>query len=274
MNNEERKERRRRVVAKSKFVLPSIITLLSMLCSFSSVVMSINAAGDDPKYFLTCAAYFLIIAGVCDGLDGRIARATNTTSEFGVQLDSLADVLSFGMAPAVLAYQYGFCQIGANANPQVRAASWAASFFFVACSALRLARFNVQVSFVDTRFFVGMPTPVGAACVASIILYNPNPITTSLQVYSFALELFLVGLLMVSNIPFPSFKKRFKTQRSTNWVTTGTAIILLAMIMRNNQFLLILCAAYLISAIAINAAWKLGWHGIEPPVNMDIKISK
>jgi CDP-diacylglycerol--serine O-phosphatidyltransferase len=265
MNNEERKERRRQAVAKSKFVLPSIITLLSMLCSFSSVVMSINAAGDNPSHYLNWAARFLIFAGICDGLDGRIARATNTASEFGVQLDSLADVLSFGMAPAVLAYQYGFCQLGAATNPQIRAVSWAASFFFVACSALRLARFNVQVSFADNRFFVGMPTPVGAACIASVILYKPNPLTTNLQVYLFAFELFLVGLLMVSNVRFPSFKKHLKSRRLTNWTVTGTAILLLMAILKNNQFLLILCATYLLSTIAINAAWKLGWHGVEPP---------
>jgi CDP-diacylglycerol--serine O-phosphatidyltransferase len=267
MNNEERKERRRRAVARSKFVLPSIITLLSMLFSFSSVVMSINAAGNNPSYYLNWAAKFLIFSGICDGLDGRIARATNTTSEFGVQLDSLADVISFGMAPAVLAYQYGFCQIVATANPQIRAASWAASFFFVACSALRLARFNVQVSFVDNRFFVGMPTPVGAACVASIILYSPNPLTTSLQVYLFAIELFLVGLLMVSNVRFPSFKKRFKSKDSTGLTTTGTALLILIMILWNNQLLVVLCATYLLSAIAINAGWRIGWHGIEPPIS-------
>lgn len=266
MSNEERKDRRRLAVAKSKFVLPSIITLLAMLCSFSSIVMSINAAGDSPSFYLSWAARFLILAGVCDGLDGRIARATNTTSEFGVQLDSLADVLSFGMAPAVLAYQYGFCQINATASPQIRAASWVASFCFVACSALRLARFNVQVSSSDARFFVGMPTPVGAACVAAIILHKPNPLITSGQVYLFAFELLLIGLMMVSNIRFPSFKKRCKSKRSTNWIIAGTAPLLFIIILRNNQSLLILCTTYLLSVIIINVSWRLGWRGIEPPI--------
>ncbi len=185
LNLEERKERRRRVVARSKFALPSTITLISVLCGFSSVVMSINAAGDHPHYYFTWGAALLVLAGVFDGLDGRVARATNTATEFGVQLDSLADVLSFGMAPAILAYRYGFFQLGI-ADPQLRAVGWAASFFFIACGALRLARFNVQVGFVDSRFFVGMPIPVGAACVAAVILCWPSSPTSGLMAYLFA----------------------------------------------------------------------------------------
>ena len=178
LNVEERRERRRRVVARSKFALPSTITLISVLCGFSSVVMSINAEGGDPSRYFTWAAALLVLAGVFDGLDGRVARATNTATEFGVQLDSLADVLSFGMAPAILAYRYGFFQLGIH-DPQLRAVGWAASFFFIACGAMRLARFNVQVGFVDSRFFVGMPIPVGAACVAAVILCWPFSPTTS-----------------------------------------------------------------------------------------------
>jgi len=169
---EERRDRRRRAVHRSKFALPSIVTLISVLCGFSSVVMSINAAGDNPQWYFLWAAGLLVLAGVFDGLDGRIARATNTATDFGVQLDSLADVLSFGMAPAILAYRYGFFTLGMT-DHRLRAIGWAASFFFIACGALRLARFNVQVGAVDSRFFVGMPIPAGAACVAAVILAWP-----------------------------------------------------------------------------------------------------
>ena len=107
MNPEERREHRRelrrRAVQRSKFALPSGITMLSVFCGFSSVVMSINAAGDNPSGYFLWAAALLVAAGFFDGMDGRVARAMNTATEFGVQLDSLADVVSFGMAPAILA---------------------------------------------------------------------------------------------------------------------------------------------------------------------------
>ena len=265
LNVEERKERRRRVVARSKFALPSTITLISVLCGFSSVVMSINAAGDHPSYYFTWGAGLLVLAGVFDGLDGRVARATNTATEFGVQLDSLADVLSFGMAPAILAYRYAFFQLG-MADPQLRAVGWAASFFFVACGALRLARFNVQVGFVDSRFFVGMPIPVGAGCVAAVILYWPNSPTSVLHAYLFALELFAVGALMVSGVRFPSFKKRSSEPRAAHLTTLGLLVLLSLMVIFRERFFLPFFTLYLAVTLAMNAAWKLGWRGVEPPM--------
>jgi len=265
LNLEERRERRRRVVARSKFALPSSITLISVLCGFSSVVMSINAAGDQPSHYFTWAAGLLVLAGVFDGLDGRVARATNTATEFGVQLDSLADVLSFGMAPAILAYRYGFFQLGL-ADPQLRAVGWAASFFFIACGALRLARFNVQVGFVDSRFFVGMPIPVGAACVAAVILAWPTSPGSLLQAYLFAGELFVVGVLMVSGVRFPSFKKRSHRPHSGQWTTLAVLVLLSLLVILRENFFLPFCALYLLITIFMNVAWKLGWRGVEPPI--------
>ena len=265
LNLEERRERRRRVVARSKFALPSSITLISVLCGFSSVVMSINAAGDQPSHYFTWAAGLLVLAGVFDGLDGRVARATNTATEFGVQLDSLADVLSFGMAPAILAYRYGFFQLGL-ADPQLRAVGWAASFFFIACGALRLARFNVQVGFVDSRFFVGMPIPVGAACVAAVILAWPASPSSVLHAYLFAGELFLVGVLMVSGVRFPSFKKRSHRPHSGQWTTLAVLVMLSLLVILRENFFLPFCSLYLLITLFMNVAWKLGWRGVEPPV--------
>lgn len=265
LNMEERRERRRRVVARSKFALPSTITLISVLCGFSSVVMSINAAGDHPHYYFSWGAGLLVLAGIFDGLDGRVARATNTATEFGVQLDSLADVLSFGMAPAILAYRYGFFQLG-MVDPQLRAVGWAASFFFVACGALRLARFNVQVGYVDSRFFVGMPIPVGAGCVAAVILCWPYSPTSVLHAYLFAVELFVVGVLMVSGVRFPSFKKRSSQPRAAHWTTVGLLAILSLLVILRERFFLPFFALYLFITLAMNAGWKLGWRGVEPPI--------
>jgi CDP-diacylglycerol--serine O-phosphatidyltransferase len=265
LNVEERRERRRRVVARSKFALPSAITLISVLCGFSSIVMSINAAGEDPARSFMWAAGLLVLAGVFDGLDGRVARATNTATEFGVQLDSLADVLSFGMAPAILAYRYGFFTFG-QTDPRLRAVGWAASFFFVACGALRLARFNVQVGFVDSRFFMGMPIPAGAACVASVILCWPDSPSSTAYAYLFAAELFLVALLMVSNVRFPSFKKRSHHPHSVHYTTLGFLCLLSLMIVFREKFFVGFFAAYLVISVAMNVAWHLGWRGVEPPL--------
>jgi len=270
LNIEERRERRRRVVARSKFALPSTITLISVLCGFSSVVMSINAAGDHPRYYFTWAAALLVLAGVFDGLDGRVARATNTATEFGVQLDSLADVLSFGMAPAILAYRYGFFQLGI-ADPQLRAVGWAASFFFIACGALRLARFNVQVGYVDSRFFVGMPIPVGAACVAAVILCWPSSPATAFRAYLFAAELFLVGVLMVSAVRFPSFKKRSHHPHSVHYTTLAVLCMLSLLVILRENFFLPFCALYLLITLAMNVAWRFGWRGVEPPLRQPRK---
>ena len=272
MNIEERRARRRRVVARSKFALPSTITLISVLCGFSSIVMSINAGMEDPGHSFMWAALLLVLAGVFDGLDGRVARATNTATEFGVQLDSLADVLSFGMAPAILAYRYGFFDFGAS-DPRLRAVGWAASFFFVACGALRLARFNVQVGFVDSRFFMGMPIPAGAACVASVVMCWPSSPSSPVYAYLFATELFLVGLLMVSNVRFPSFKKRSHHPHSIHYTSLSVLVLLSLLIIFREKFFVPFFGSYVLLSLALNLAWKGGWTGIEPPVRHTQKES-
>lgn len=264
LSPDERRERRRKAVQRSKFALPSGITLLSVLCGFSSVVMSINAAGDRPEYYFLWAAGLLVLAGIFDGLDGRVARATNTTSEFGVQLDSLADALSFGMAPAILAYRYGFFQYSVK-DHQIMAVGWAACFFFLACGALRLARFNVQVGQVDSRFFVGMPIPAGAACIASVILFWPTGLAHPTGAYLFAGELFCVGLLMVSTLSFPSFKKRTHHPREALYITVAILILLSLMIVFRSRFFLGFFAAYTAIGLMLNLAWALGWRGVAPP---------
>ncbi len=264
LSPEERRERRRRAVQRSKFALPSVITLISVLCGFSSVVMSINAAGENPSRYFLYAAGLLVLAGVFDGLDGRVARATNTATEFGVQLDSLADVVSFGMAPAILAYRYGFFHLGMQ-DHLLRSVGWAASFFFVACGALRLARFNVQVGSADPRYFVGMPIPAGAACVASVILCWPDPPARIIPAYLFAGELFLVGLLMVSTIRFPSFKKRPHSPKAVMWTTVGVVAVLSLLIILRERFFIGFFAFYTLATLVMNLAWKAGWKGIEAP---------
>ncbi|MBK9797588.1 MAG: CDP-diacylglycerol--serine O-phosphatidyltransferase [Holophagaceae bacterium] len=249
---------------RSMFVLPSSITMASVFCGFSSVVMSINAAGATPERFFLWAAGLLVLAGIFDGLDGRVARATNTATEFGVQLDSLADVISFGMAPAILAYRYAFFQLGIH-DSHLRAAGWAACFVFTACGALRLARFNVQVGAVDSRFFVGLPIPAGAACVASVIIWHPTPPSTSALAYSFAAGLFLVGLLMVSTIRFSSFKKKATSLRSVMVTYLSVTILLALLVLFQQRFFVGFFASYIALTLLMNLAWRAGWRGVEPP---------
>jgi CDP-diacylglycerol--serine O-phosphatidyltransferase len=246
------------------FVLPSSITMASIFCGFSSVVMSINAAGATPERYFLWAAGLLVLAGIFDGLDGRVARATNTATEFGVQLDSLADVVSFGMAPAILAYRYGFFQLGIH-DSHLRAAGWAACFVFTACGALRLARFNIQVGAVDSRYFVGLPIPAGAACVASVIIWHPTPPSVVSHAYWFAAELFLVGLLMVSTIRFPSFKKRTTSPRTAMITSLAIVLVFAMLILFQQRFFVGFFAAYIAMTLLMNLAWKAGWRGIEPP---------
>jgi CDP-diacylglycerol---serine O-phosphatidyltransferase len=173
-------------------------------------------------------------------------------------------VISFGMAPAILAYRYGFFQLGIY-DSHLRAAGWAACFVFTACGALRLARFNIQVGAMDCRYFVGLPIPAGAACVASVIIWRPTPPNTTLLAYSLAVGIFLVGMLMVSTIRFPSFKKRAANPRSAMITSLGVVLFFALMILLQQRFFVGFFAVYITLTLATNLAWKYGWRGIDPP---------
>jgi CDP-diacylglycerol--serine O-phosphatidyltransferase len=263
---EERIARRKKAMQRSKFALPSAITLISVLCGFSSVIISINAINlpDQHSSSIMWAAGLIILAALFDGVDGRVARATKTTSEFGAQLDSIADVVSFGMAPAILAYRYGFLSVGQE-DPTARAVGWAASFFFLACGALRLARFNVHGERSDPRFFIGMPIPAGAACIASVIIWWPSPIESARMAYLFSAELFLVGILMVCTLGFPTFKKKSHHPKATLWLSVTFIALLCVLVILPTKFFLGFFAVYVLLALTLNLAWLLGWRGILPP---------
>ncbi|MGZ8341886.1 MAG: CDP-diacylglycerol--serine O-phosphatidyltransferase, partial [Telluria sp.] len=201
------KRTRRQRLARAKFALPSFVTLLSIACGFGSIVVTVdNAHIGDPSNF-RLAAILLVLAGVFDALDGFVARATGTSSQFGVHLDSIADVMNFGCAPALLLYTYGFTQVGVD-HPTLLRAGGLACFLFVTCGALRLARFNVSVGRTDPRYFVGMPITAGAACVASVVVAWPAAAATVLHGALVLLLMVGVGALMVSTVRFPSSKQK------------------------------------------------------------------
>ena len=180
----------KRGIRRGVSLLPSLFTLANLFCGWSCVVHAMRGE-------LETAAPFIGVAMVLDMLDGRIARMTGTTSEFGVQLDSLADLVSFGMAPAVLAYAWGLAPLGRL--------GWAVGFLFVTAAALRLARFNIQKN-TDKRYFVGLASPAAGAIVASTVFYYPTGFQTKPEAYLAVLLLIVPALLMVSTIRFRSFK--------------------------------------------------------------------
>ncbi|WP_152809110.1 CDP-diacylglycerol--serine O-phosphatidyltransferase [Rugamonas rivuli] len=247
-------------VQRAKFALPSLVTLMSIACGFGSIVISVDNALIGSAHDYRLAAVLLVLAGVFDALDGMVARATNTTSEFGMQLDSIADVMNFGCAPGLLLYCYGFVQLGAH-EPALLRLGGIASFFFVACGALRLARFNVNVGRTDPRYFVGMPITAGAACVASVVVAWPDPAASTLHGGLVVALLFAVGSLMVSTVRFPSSKQK------KSWTALVVLLINLGLLAwLQAMYFALFFAVYIAATLALNLAWKQGWRGIAPPV--------
>ena len=236
---------------------------MSIACGFSSIVIAIDNAhvGDPGQYRL--AAILLVLAGVFDALDGYVARLTKTTSEFGMQLDSIADVMNFGCAPAMLLYCYGFTALGA-AHPTMLRAGGLACFIFVACGALRLARFNVNVGRTDPRYFVGMPITAGAACVASVVVAWPAPVVTMMHAGLVMLLMVGVGTLMVSTVRFPSSKQK---KSPTLFILLALSVVLLAWLQA--RFFVLFFVLYVSATLLINIGWQLGWRGVPLPEVFD-----
>jgi CDP-diacylglycerol--serine O-phosphatidyltransferase len=177
---------------KGIYILPNLFTLGALFGGFYAVVMAMNGRFD-------MAAAGVFSAMVLDSLDGRVARMTNTQTAFGEQMDSLSDMVSFGAAPALIAYEWSLKGIGRW--------GWIAAFVYCACAALRLARFNVNTQVVDKRYFQGLPSPAAAALVTGFIWlmneYTVKPYDVTWVM--FGVQLF-AGLTMVTNVPFYSFK--------------------------------------------------------------------
>ena len=180
------------------FILPSIITTFALFAGFYSIVASIN--GD-----YTLAAISIMVAMLWDALDGRVARLTNTQSAFGAEYDSLSDLVSFGVAPALLVYEWSLSDLGRI--------GWLAAFIYLTCAALRLARFNTQVATADKRYFQGLPSPAAAGVIASMIwlkFWNFEYFDIGVVSFSYYTGIaitILCGLLMVSNVRYFSFKE-------------------------------------------------------------------
>lgn len=230
---------------KAMFILPNLFTVASIFCGFYGIVTAAAANGDSGALYRACVA--ILFAAVFDGVDGRVARLTHTQSAFGVQMDSLADVCSFGVAPALIAWHWGLSNFG---TPGLLA-----SFFFTACGAIRLARFNVMAarSTGPSNFFVGLPIPAAAWLLVAVIiawLDSGAPALNGTEWWPPALMCAL-GLLMVSTIPFRTFKSGKLTPKAMAALMTALgATAFVAVQVRPSFAVVTLMAAYLVWGLA------------------------
>jgi CDP-diacylglycerol--serine O-phosphatidyltransferase len=242
-----RYDRSKRRFRRGVYLLPSMFTLANMFCGYACIVYSM--LGELEK-----AAPLIGFAIIVDMLDGRVARMTGTSSEFGVEFDSLADIISFGVAPAILAFQWGLQPLGRL--------GWAAGFVFVAGAAIRLARFNIQTGTADKRYFVGLPSPAAAAVPASTIFFYPTGFETAAAALPVLALVIVPGLLMVSTIRFYSFKTVDLRQRRAYPVLALLALGL-ALVVAHEIMLLAMSYTYLASGIVMWAWQRVRRHGHE-----------
>lgn len=228
------------------YLLPSMFTMANLFCGYACVIYAMRAhAATEPDaraMAFATAAVFIGVAALVDMLDGRIARMTGTTSEFGMELDSLADIVSFGLGPAILAFAWGLEPLGRL--------GWAGAFLYVTCAALRLARFNIQTGSVDKRYFVGMPSPAAAAVIATTVFFWPEGLHGYTRLVSVAvLALVLVpGFLMVSTVRFRAFKSLGGGARRPYQNLLLVAIAIVAIAVEPQAVLMGIAYTYLLSA--------------------------
>ncbi len=218
---------------KGIFILPSLLTLTSIFFSFYAIVCAI-----DGQFMMSGA--LILIAAFFDGIDGKVARLTKTTTRFGLELDSLADVISFGVAPAILMYLWALSPYGRI--------GWIGAFVFVACGALRLARFNIQSGTIDPKRFTGLPIPAAAVAVATTVLFchkiglKPEDFMTPLLILTY-----FISFMMVSSVKFHAFKDLTLVKQNPFGFTVAF-VLLLALIAASPLVVpFFISAAYLLS---------------------------
>jgi CDP-diacylglycerol--serine O-phosphatidyltransferase len=224
-----KKERSRRGI----YILPNIFTSLNLFCGFYAVIASINGK-------FAAAAVAIIIGVVFDILDGKIARATNTTSKFGIEYDSLSDLISFGLAPGVMMYLWALKPLGRI--------GWLAAFLFLACGALRLARFNSQAGTISSDYFVGLPIPAGAGMAATTVLFcHRVSVAGNVNPFLVLVLLYVLSFLMVSTIKYNSFKKPELFRKMNFNVLVAVILIFIFIAAQPSIALFLLGVAYVIS---------------------------
>jgi len=232
---------RNRRFRRGIYLLPTLFTVGNIFCGYWSLIHTYRGA-------LELGAVLIIVAAVLDGLDGRIARLTGSTSDFGVEFDSLADMVSFGIAPALLTYHWALEPLGRT--------GWLVAFLFVVCAAMRLARFNLQVGTADRRFFAGLPTPSAAGVLACVVFAAPDPLETRWLAMLVTAVVCILGLLMVSRLRYYAFKDFDLRNRRSYIYVLPLAGVLVAIAVYPKGTLLLVASAYLLSAPTFYA-WGL-----------------
>lgn len=260
----KRRSRRKRwrkegEVHRGTYIFPNLFTTGNLFSGFFGIVSSIN--GD-----FEIAALAILISCVFDILDGKIARLTKATSRFGVEYDSLADLVAFGVAPGLLIYLMALRPYGRI--------GWLAAFVFMACGALRLARFNVQVESTSKKYFVGLPIPGGASMIATTVLFLSHwdiiGTTQSLTGTILLILTYLLGSFMVSTMPFNSFKDIEHIKAKPSFVVFGVILVLCVIALSPSYILFFLAAFYTISGPVRWVVWKAtgfqeGVPAAQPP---------
>ncbi len=220
---------------KGIYILPNLLTVGGMFFGFFSIVSSIK--GDFDK-----ASWAILTAAVFDALDGWVARLTKSTSRFGVELDSLSDLVSFGVAPAVMFYIWALMPF--------RRLGWVGAFTFVVCGALRLARFNVQMVGSEKKWFTGLPIPGGAAALATFVIFWSDVIDgLPSRNYLLLVMIYVVALLMISTVRFHSLKELNVRDRRPFWMLLVAVVILVAVALNPPVVLFSLSVAYIAWAL-------------------------
>ena len=227
-------------------IIPSLFTIGNMFCGYYSIASSLQGNYD-------YAAIAIGVGAVLDMLDGRIARMTNTSSDFGVELDSLADLLTFGVAPSVLALNWGISSLQglpADIAQDVYKFGWLATFGFLIAGALRLARFNVGAHKVSEtaipgRDFVGMPIPAAAGVVAAIVHFQKTPVTQIGSALLWCLLIATLAFLMISTIRYPSFKEVQVKKPQPRIALAGTAMLIGLIVLYSEVVLLVIATTYM-----------------------------
>ena len=236
------KRNRRDRLRRGIYILPNIFTSLNIFFGFYAVIAAVNGK-------FVAAGYAIYIAAVFDLLDGKIARATNTTSRFGVEYDSLADLVSFGLAPGLMMYLWALKPMGRI--------GWLAAFLFMVCGALRLARFNTQVGTVDSKYFVGLPIPAAAGMTAAtLLLWHRLGLDVADQRLLMLLMLYALAFLMVSSVKYPSLKNA-ELFRSRNFNVLVAAILVLIFIAAQPSITLFTMGMIYVVSGPVLTVWRM-----------------
>ncbi len=224
----------RKKLRRSIYLLPTVFTVGNLFAGFFALISTLNEEYQS-------AAVAIGIAVLLDGLDGRVARLANATSDFGLQLDSLADVVSFGIAPSILIYSWGLADLGDFAR--------LSSFVFLICGVMRLARFNAQVQ--ELRQFMGLPIPAGAGFVAATVHFFGQPPATGLFKFYLVIITFLIAFLMISTIRYPSLKQLDLGRGKSHLNVLFLALLMASLIWYSQTVLMAVAAVYISTGIFI-----------------------